>query len=144
MVYQQVINSIESYYFRPEWDISEQACNSQTLVTVPLYSTLGPDSVEYVVNHSESTVIIVSVENLASLAKCVSKTNLQTVICMDPLTEQQKAMFKNISILSWKEVIEIGKTRLVKPTPPSPDQLASLIYTSGIYFFLSYSCHFIP
>jgi len=45
---------------RPEWFISEMICNYFNLVSVPLYETLGPDAVEYVMNHAEVKVVVVS------------------------------------------------------------------------------------
>jgi long-chain acyl-CoA synthetase len=45
---------------RPEWFISEMICNYYNLVSVPLYETLGPDAVEYVMNHAEIKVAVVS------------------------------------------------------------------------------------
>lgn len=45
---------------RPEWFISEMICNYYNLVSVPLYETLGPDAVEFVMNHAEIKVAVVS------------------------------------------------------------------------------------
>ena len=36
-----------------EWVLTEQACNQYSLVSVPLYDTLGPDAVKYIVNETE-------------------------------------------------------------------------------------------
>ena len=33
-----------------EWLLVEAACFSQSMITVPLYDTLGPDVVEYICN----------------------------------------------------------------------------------------------
>jgi len=50
---------------RAEWVIAEQACNAYSFVSVPLYDTLGPDAVSYVVNQTEMTTIVVSEAKLA-------------------------------------------------------------------------------
>jgi long-chain acyl-CoA synthetase len=42
---------------REEWIISELAGISQGITTVPLYDTLGPESVEYVINQTLLTTI---------------------------------------------------------------------------------------
>lgn len=45
---------------RPEWFISEMACNTYNLISVALYDTLGPDAVEYIVNHAEVQIVVAS------------------------------------------------------------------------------------
>ncbi|XP_051533344.1 long-chain-fatty-acid--CoA ligase 6-like [Myxocyprinus asiaticus] len=35
---------------RPEWIISELACYTYSMVVVPLYDTLGPDAIRYIIN----------------------------------------------------------------------------------------------
>ena len=41
-----------------------QACNRQGVYCVPLYDTLGENAVEYILDHSESTIAFVSAANL--------------------------------------------------------------------------------
>ncbi|MBA0755745.1 hypothetical protein Gogos_020603 [Gossypium gossypioides] len=38
---------------RPEWIIVDHACSAYSLISVPLYDTLGPDAVKYIINHAE-------------------------------------------------------------------------------------------
>lgn len=45
---------------RPEWFISEMSCNCYNLVSVALYDTLGPDAVEYIVNHADIQIVVCS------------------------------------------------------------------------------------
>jgi len=52
---------------RPEWFISEMSCNYYNNISVPLYDTLGPDSVEYVINHAEVRVVSCSGESIEQL-----------------------------------------------------------------------------
>jgi len=42
---------------RPEWIIVDHACASYSYVSVPLYDTLGPDAVQFIVNHATVEVI---------------------------------------------------------------------------------------
>lgn len=58
---------------RPEWCLIDAACHAYSLVTVPLYDTLGPDSVEFICNHAELAAVCCSVECLPTLAKCLDK-----------------------------------------------------------------------
>ncbi|KAF9201919.1 hypothetical protein BGZ49_007870, partial [Haplosporangium sp. Z 27] len=45
---------------RPEWFISEMTCNCYNLISVALYDTLGPDAIEYIVNHADIQIIVSS------------------------------------------------------------------------------------
>jgi long-chain acyl-CoA synthetase len=37
---------------RPEWVITEEACNAYSFVTVPLYDTLGEEAIQYILLQS--------------------------------------------------------------------------------------------
>lgn len=53
---------------RPEWTITDLACVTQGLYDVALYETLGPEIVEYVINHAELEIIVCSSNYLAQLS----------------------------------------------------------------------------
>lgn len=57
---------------RPEWFISEMACNTYNLVSVALYDTLGPDAVEYIVNHAEVQIVVASGKSPFVLSLCLT------------------------------------------------------------------------
>jgi long-chain acyl-CoA synthetase len=42
---------------RPEWLVVDHACAAYSFVSVPLYDTLGPDAVKFVVNHANLQAI---------------------------------------------------------------------------------------
>ncbi|KAB1204085.1 Long chain acyl-CoA synthetase 6, peroxisomal [Morella rubra] len=45
---------------RPEWLIMDHTCSAYSFISVPLYDTLGPDAVQYVVNHAALQAIFCS------------------------------------------------------------------------------------
>ncbi|MBA0641094.1 hypothetical protein Goklo_025684 [Gossypium klotzschianum] len=61
--------SCVGFYFinRPEWLIVDYACSAYSLVSVPLYDTLGPDAVKYIVNHADVKAIFCVPQTLNSL-----------------------------------------------------------------------------
>ncbi|KAG0479753.1 hypothetical protein HPP92_010611 [Vanilla planifolia] len=69
---------------RPEWIIVDHACSAFSYVSVPLYDTLGPDAVSYIVNHASIQVVGGSDENL----DFVPSINQPTVITYSKLYEQ--------------------------------------------------------
>lgn len=42
----------------PEWVIADQAAFTISAASVPLYDTLGPDSVGYVINQTELATVV--------------------------------------------------------------------------------------
>lgn len=65
---------------RPEWVIAEQAAFSHSAITVPLYDTLGPENLEYIVDQTGvTTVVCGGPSELKKLADLVSEGKCPTL-----------------------------------------------------------------
>uniref|UniRef100_A0A8C2HU61 Long-chain-fatty-acid--CoA ligase n=1 Tax=Cyprinus carpio TaxID=7962 RepID=A0A8C2HU61_CYPCA len=116
-----------------EWIISELACYTYSMVVVPLYDTLGPDAIRYIINRAEiSTVICDKAEKAAVLLENVQRgetPGLKTIVLMDAfdaalLEEAQKS---GVLIRSLRDV----EVRPSASRPPGPDDLSIVCFTSG-------------
>ncbi|KAF9431272.1 hypothetical protein BGZ94_003587 [Podila epigama] len=108
---------------RAEWTIASEACSAYNLVSVGLYDTLGPDAVVYGINHSESPIVVTSVDHIASLLNDSAKMpGLKAIICMDPLDESAKKA---------PGIEAIGTQHGRKHTPATPSDTYTICYTSG-------------
>ncbi|BFZ55509.1 medium-chain fatty acid-CoA ligase faa2 [Savitreella phatthalungensis] len=129
---------------RPEWAITDFAAASQSIVSVALYDTLGADSTEYIINHSEIELVVCSVDHVAPLLLNRSKTpKLRVIVSMDPLDAgetlgQNKHTILNlfakevgVQVLSFEEVEELGRKFPRAHNVPSPDDIWTVNYTSG-------------
>ncbi|THG01588.1 hypothetical protein TEA_029768 [Camellia sinensis var. sinensis] len=58
---------------KPEWLIVDHACSAYSYISVPLYDTLGPDAVKYIVNHADIQAIFCVPETLTSLLSFLSE-----------------------------------------------------------------------
>ncbi|KAJ7984412.1 hypothetical protein DPEC_G00354570 [Dallia pectoralis] len=122
---------------RPEWIISEQACYTYSMVVVPLYDTLGPESLAFIINRAEISVVLCDKQNKAEvlLANCEKgdTTGLKTIIVMDAFDTGLIARGKtcNVDILSLHEVEVLGKSNPHRPVPPKPEDLSIICFTSG-------------
>ncbi|KNE70505.1 hypothetical protein AMAG_14629 [Allomyces macrogynus ATCC 38327] len=123
---------------RPEWLLAEGACNCYSLVSVPLYDTLGPDALEYIVNHAEVQVVVASADRLINLVQVRDKCpGLKVIVSMDPLDSAAAgylklwAAEKDLVIISINEVEDLGRTAPLKHHPPTPEDLCTICYTSG-------------
>ncbi|XP_043925118.1 long-chain-fatty-acid--CoA ligase 6 isoform X2 [Protopterus annectens] len=122
---------------RPEWIISELACYTYSMVVVPLYDTLGPGAVQYIINTADiSTVICDKPEKAKVLLKSVEKgetPGLKSIILMDPFSEDliERGKECHVVIQTMEEVEDLGRKNKRIPMPPGPDDLSIVCFTSG-------------
>ncbi|KAI9266741.1 hypothetical protein BDA99DRAFT_506557 [Phascolomyces articulosus] len=132
---------------RPEWTICDLACAAYGLYTVTLYDTLGPDTVEYVMNHAELETVVCSADHIADLLKLRHKLpKLRCIISMDTLEDNVApgtgAASKSAIIKAWAQEKDVlltdfaaleaaGKKNRRSHNPPKADELAFIMYTSG-------------
>ncbi|KAK8889008.1 hypothetical protein M9Y10_033750 [Tritrichomonas musculus] len=132
----------------PWWQTVAYACFMSSLVPVPIYDTLGPGAAEYIICHSECSLVVVSQEKFDSL-----KTVLYSLSQPDP-TERKYTnhIVKNVLVIGDIEPTSIEsnnttikvqscESALVSEdqidsfnkccTEPGPDDLAMIMYTSG-------------
>lgn len=59
-----------------------QACNRQSIYCVPLYDSLGENAVEFIINHSESSILFVAKEKLGTVIQALPKAHkgLKTLV----------------------------------------------------------------
>jgi len=122
----------------PEWFATDIGCQSAGGVTVGIYTTNSPFEVQYIVDHSESLVIMV--EDEEQLDKVLEVWDqcprLQWAVVFDM---EGLRHFKHDRVMSWDEFIERGRAydrehpelfeKLVAAV--EPDDIAIFIYTSG-------------
>ncbi len=122
---------------RPEWVIIDQATLALGGVTVPIYPTLPPDQIAYILNDAGVRVIAVSsadqLQRVMSIRSDVP--SLEHVIMFDPAPDAPHAQ----KIVRWDKFLATGAT-LMEATRDErsrrlealrPDDLASIVYTSG-------------
>ncbi|XP_075574150.1 long-chain-fatty-acid--CoA ligase 5 isoform X3 [Pelecanus crispus] len=122
---------------RPEWIISEYACYTYSMVAVPLYDTLGPEAIVYIVNKADINIVICDKPQKAQvlLENCEQEKTpcLKTIILMDLFDEELKdrGAKVGVEILALQEVEELGRNNISKPVPPKPEDLCIVCFTSG-------------
>ena len=127
---------------RPEWVIGEQGCYSQGIVPVPLYDTLGAESVEYVVRQTEIRSIMCTsaeLDRALAVANVEGAQLLDFIVLMDAgqLSAEQlqemkgKAAEKNVKLYGLMEVVEMGRKNPAPFRLPRGKDVAFFCYTSG-------------
>ena len=125
-----------------EWHLIDMGAMLARAVVIPVYHTYTGPEATFILNHSECSTIIV--ENDRQMEKIVNHLSelphLRTIISIHDLSEEMIKKFRNKwNYLSYKELIKIG-TEELKSNPDiinnliegqSPDDMASIVYTSG-------------
>jgi long-chain acyl-CoA synthetase len=115
---------------RPEWAILDWAILSLGAVTVPVYPTLSPEDMAYILHHSGARVLLLedaaTVARLDRAAAGLREKTLKLVIQGTPIEAGQDTQW----IQNWFQVTDDHPLEFQTPEW-SPDRLASLVYTSG-------------
>jgi long-chain acyl-CoA synthetase len=117
----------------PWWVMTDYAIVSLGAVTVPIYTSLVPDQIKYIINDSDAKVVIVSDRNLQEKTAAV-KRDLPKVAQWVSFEREPGEGFLSLE----KIVAEGEKDRLAEPQlfkrgaeAVKPEDTASIIYTSG-------------
>lgn len=122
---------------RPEWVISEFACYTYSMVAIPLYDTLGPEAIVYIVNKADISSVICDKPEKAQgiLENCEQGKipGLKIIILMDPFDDslKERGAKQGVDIISLQEIEALGRKNLSKPVPPKPEDLSIICFTSG-------------
>ncbi|MBN1938473.1 MAG: long-chain fatty acid--CoA ligase [Candidatus Aminicenantes bacterium] len=118
---------------RPDWVMIDFAVLGAGGVTVPIYPTLTPEQIRYIIDDSEAKIVVCSTPELRAKIEAISPqlSRVRHFISLDP---DASSLF-----LSFVTVVENGrKADAAEPAAfekiaasVRPDDVASIIYTSG-------------
>ncbi|KAK7348976.1 hypothetical protein VNO80_23778 [Phaseolus coccineus] len=118
----------------PEWIIAMEACNSCAVSYVPLYDTLGPNAVEFIINHAEVSIAFVQEKKIPSVLSCLVQcsSNLKTIVSFGSVstTQKKEAEEHGVSCFSWGEFLLLGCLDWDLPSKKKTD-ICTIMYTSG-------------
>ena len=122
---------------REEWLITDIASWMMSITNVPLYDTLGEESICWTFEQTQMSTIFVNDAGIPKLTAIKKKGKIQTLTTavsydeIDPETKA-KAEEAGIKVISFAEVIRVGKEETgIKIRRPGPKTLLTICYTSG-------------
>jgi long-chain acyl-CoA synthetase len=126
---------------RPEWLIVDLACQMLGMVSVPLYDSLGGDAIKYVINHARLPVVFCSKENTTKVLSTAGVSrdecaSLKIIVEISDSNEVPEATLEyaeraGMEVFSFREVESEGAAAKVHADPPKPEDIFTIIYTSG-------------
>uniref|UniRef100_A0A9I9CPF4 AMP-dependent synthetase/ligase domain-containing protein n=1 Tax=Cucumis melo TaxID=3656 RepID=A0A9I9CPF4_CUCME len=108
---------------RPEWLVVDHACSAYSYISVPLYDTLGPDAVKYIVNHA-----------LVQLLSFLSEIpTVRLIVVVGGQDDQIPSLPSStgVQVLTYASLLSQGSSNIQPFCPPKPDDIATICYTSG-------------
>lgn len=117
---------------------------SQSLFTVSIYDTLGPETTEYIINHATLSSVVTSLPHIPTLLKLAPRIpSLKIIVSLDPLDAGEKpgdskhailnaiAADAGIKIYYIGDVEAIGAASSAPFRAPMPEDIITINYTSG-------------
>jgi long-chain acyl-CoA synthetase len=118
---------------RPEWAFADLATLTAGAIDAPIYATLTPPQILYVLNDSESKFLFVS--SAAQMEKVRSiraqAKHLQHVIRMDPQPMEGTLALEDVRAKGRAALAADKDAVRKRAAEVKPDDVATLIYTSG-------------
>ncbi|KAL7083980.1 hypothetical protein ACP275_14G196900 [Erythranthe tilingii] len=119
---------------RPEWLIVDHACSAYSYISVPLYDTLGPDAVKYIVNHGEIEAIFCVPSTLNTLLTFLAEIpSVRVIVVVGGVDEHLPSLpsASGVQLLSYTRLLSQGRSNMLPFFPPKPEDVATICYTSG-------------
>ncbi|XP_007572054.1 long-chain-fatty-acid--CoA ligase 5 [Poecilia formosa] len=122
---------------RPEWIIGEMACYTYSMVVVPLYDTLGPEALVFIINQAGISMVLCDNQKKAEVLLLNHEKGqtpvLKTVALMESFSPEliERGKKCGVDIVSMEDLEALGKNNLQKPVLPKPEDLSIVCFTSG-------------
>ena len=120
-------------YISADWLIAAHGCFKFNYTLCTIYTNLGVDGVKHGISQTSAPIVIVSQELLPKLVNVLpSLPNVETVIVMEePWNGPLDLDIINLKVYPFSSVVAIGQESDAEPTPPTPNDAAIIMYTSG-------------
>lgn len=126
---------------RAEWVLGDCACVAYSLCSTALYDSLGPETSKYILELTNSPIIICSKSNIQQLLKLkatypVELRELIAIVLMDKFDQNDSALVEegksvNIMVYDLPLVERFGEINPLPVVPPTADTVYTISFTSG-------------
>ncbi|KAI3707780.1 hypothetical protein L2E82_36598 [Cichorium intybus] len=119
---------------RPEWLVVDHTCSAYSYVSVPLYDTLGPDAVKYIINHADLQAVFCVPSTLNILLSFLSEISSVRIIVVVGGEEEHLPSLperSGVKLISYSKLFSQGRNNIKPFCPPKSEDIATICYTSG-------------
>lgn len=118
--------------------LTQTAAASQSITFVTAYDTLGEEGLRHSLRQTKSDAIFLDPGLIPSLLNVLKDTPDIKHVIYNTTTEVKqadldrlKSEFSHLNVISFDDVLKSGEQNPVDPVPPKPEDLCSIMYTSG-------------
>ena len=126
---------------RAEWVLTDLACSAFSITNTALYDTLGPDVSQYILNTTESPIVVCTIDKVRAVLELKQNfaketKSLISIVLMDPIEFLDKDLINlaeelKVEITDLQAIESLGKSNPIQELPPRPDTLFTISFTSG-------------
>lgn len=118
---------------RPEWMYADMGILSSGAVTVPIYPTLSPPQIEYIIKETESRICFLSSsEQFEKIIRIRERVpSLKLIITFENISHDEPNIINIIKIFDQHPSHDIMMTIANRVISIKGDDISSIIYTSG-------------
>ncbi|XP_049849897.1 uncharacterized protein LOC126320447 isoform X2 [Schistocerca gregaria] len=116
-----------------EWSLMARSCYTQSISILTVYANLGENALIEALVESECTYMLTNATLLPMMCEARSSVPIRKIVYSGELNEKQRIACEDaeISVISFAELEELGKSKPVPVVPPAPEDTACIMYTSG-------------
>jgi long-chain acyl-CoA synthetase len=120
---------------RIEFSLIEQAANCYGITLVPIYDTLGPETLHYICEQTKLRAICCAHETVQNVIKSLNgkEHDLKYIVVFgEPTAEEiEAASAVGLSVMAFSAVEKAGEEKPLPVTPPKASDVNTFCYTSG-------------
>ncbi|GFE52900.1 hypothetical protein BaOVIS_003040 [Babesia ovis] len=115
-----------------EWLICEQTANAYGLTIVPIYDTIGEESIIHILEHTDINVVVCDVACAEKIIRVLPKAAAHTIKALvitgtEPVATEEC----DLQVYRFSEILEKGDEDLLPFRPATPEMVNTISYTSG-------------
>src|SRR5215813_7934640 len=116
-----------------EWVLADQGCLFAGAVTVPIYPTLTPPQVQYILEDCEPKVLFVATrEKFDEICDAVqSCKSISEIVLFHPDPSRESPLLNLAEVEQRGRELATAQPQITNEPHARPDDLATIIYTSG-------------
>lgn len=126
---------------RAEWVLTDLACSSYGITNTALYDTLGSDVSQYILNLTESPIVVCTHDKIPVLLNLKRNypeqtKNLISIVTMDPIDLVTQGTIEQgidlgVTIQGLNQIEKIGAQNPIQQLETNPEALFTISFTSG-------------
>jgi len=126
---------------RMEWLLTDLACSAYSITNTALYDTLGPDVSQYILNLTESPIVVCTVDKVKPLLDLKKNYPGETkalisIVIIDPIKYLDPDLMDlakelKVEVTDLQAIESLGEANPLEELPPTPDAIFTISFTSG-------------